>query len=122
MYNGVGVATPRGTGTSGYVESSLVVHKSTPQKHIKSQPKIPKKSQTLIEHEKRREVELRCLELKKELLKKGKTEEQIAKIINIYREDQLNPPPPNAILPNIPLNIKTQNNTGEIKTEEKQIQ
>ena len=104
MYNGVGVPTPRGTGTSGYVEANLVATKTKYNKHTKHQIKTPKKSQTLLEHERRREVELKCLELKNELIKKGKSEEQIKRIVSTYRENQLNPPPKDAILPKIPNN------------------
>ena len=114
MYNGVGVPTPRGTGTSGYVQASLVSMKPAHIKQKKNIKKIPKKSQILIEHEKRREVELKCLELKNELIKKGKTEEQIKRIVNVYRENQLNPPPPDEILPKIPTSIQQINEVKNV--------
>ena len=118
MYNGVGVPTPRGTGTSGYVQASLVSTKSAHIKQKKQMKKIPKKSQTLIEHEKRREIELKCLELKNELIKKGKSEEVIKRIVNTYRENQLNPPPPDEILPKIPSPIQEINRENETNTND----
>ena len=58
MYNGIGVQTPRGTGTSGYIETSLVSLKPPPMKQTKSQKYIPKQSKALEEHNKRRKIEI----------------------------------------------------------------
>ena len=68
MYNWVGVSTPRGTGTSGYVEASLVTRKNAPIQQNRGQQKPQRKSELLKEHEKRRAIEVQCLLLKKELV------------------------------------------------------
>ena len=59
MYNGVGLSTPKGSGTSGYVQSNLAAsqqeHQRQQEPDLKPERKINTKfSEELLEHERRR--------------------------------------------------------------------
>jgi len=84
MYNGIGLTTPRGSGTSGYVVRNL----STLRSHDKNDrpstwdaalPKHREPDQDILEHEKKRRVEIKCLELQLELEDKGVDEADVEK-------------------------------------------
>lgn len=106
MYNGIGVQTPRGTGTSGYIETSLVSLKPPPLKQTKSQKYVPKQSKALEEHNKRRKIELSCIKLRQKLEKSKKSEEEIKTAVKNYRAKLL----------------EAENLTNKIKKEEQQEQ
>ena len=89
MYNGIGLQTPRGSGTSGYVQASLVSLKPPPMKQVKKKKVIPKSSQALIDHNKRRKVELDCLKKRHELERMKMPKEQIDIEIQNYRQLKL---------------------------------
>lgn len=79
MYNGVGLPTPRGTGTSGYVQKNagylepskirrLVEFEKTPD----TKPDKPKElNEEIVIHNKKREIEIEILKLEDELTEKG---------------------------------------------------
>jgi hypothetical protein len=77
-YNGIGLQTARGSGTNGYVQRSLA--------HIRNKPKTPysrdrdlekprtktrKANPEIMEHDRKREIEVRCLELQDKLEEEG---------------------------------------------------
>ncbi|KAI3653307.1 hypothetical protein MP228_001254 [Amoeboaphelidium protococcarum] len=81
MYNGIGLPTPRGTGTSGHVQKNLSnlkprhspYHKSI-QNAQDSKSQIVKRDTTnsdLLEHERKRNIELKCVELREQLEDEG---------------------------------------------------
>ncbi|KAJ2259257.1 RNA-splicing factor [Coemansia sp. RSA 455] len=80
MYNGIGLNTPRGSGTSGHVVRSMSALKpgqgrQTQQysrDHITNAKPVDK---GIIEHERRRQVEVKCLELQDELETQGKLDD-----------------------------------------------
>ncbi|KAF8457237.1 cwf21 domain-containing protein [Terfezia claveryi] len=85
MSSNVGLSTPRGSGTSGYVQRNLSHLK--PRNGTSSAPyPSPRDSQALAKHrarqpdkdillhEKKREVEVKCFELRDKLEEEGKTD------------------------------------------------
>ena len=83
MYNGVGLATPKGSGTSGFVQRSLShiqERKKSSRDYSDTQqgPKKRKPNAELLEHERKRQIEIKCLRLRDSLVESGKyTEEEI---------------------------------------------
>lgn len=77
MSDNVGLATPRGSGTSGYVQRNLAHMKPRdraapylPRDAVdKHQPRQPDKG--LLEHERKREVEVKVFELRDRLEEEG---------------------------------------------------
>ncbi|KAJ7068046.1 hypothetical protein C8F01DRAFT_1116659 [Mycena amicta] len=77
MYNGIGLTTPRGSGTNGYVVRNL----STLRSHQPAQdrnnawdvapPKHREPDEGILEHERKRKVEVKCLELQLQLEDEG---------------------------------------------------
>ena len=90
MYNGIGLQTARGSGTNGYVTRNLSfiqnMRKDNKQDYLKDQD-LAKFEQTftkkpnkdILEHERKRQVELKCLELQDMMEEQG-----LVKIILIY--------------------------------------
>jgi hypothetical protein len=77
-YNGVGLTTPRGSGTNGYVQRSLANIKRKPQTpysrdrdYDKPQTKTRKANPEIIEHDRKRDIEVKCLELRDKLEENG---------------------------------------------------
>lgn len=71
MYNGIGLATPRGSGTNGYVVKNLstVTRRSRPDTYtaeIQDQSDLlpyRKPDEAILLHEKKRQIEVQCMEL-----------------------------------------------------------
>ena len=77
-YNGVGLQTPRGSGTNGYVQRSLAnIRKKAPtpysrdREYDKAPSKTRKPNPEIIEHDRKREIEVQCLELQDKLEEEG---------------------------------------------------
>ncbi|KAG6837991.1 hypothetical protein H0H93_008385 [Arthromyces matolae] len=93
MYNGIGLTTPRGSGTNGYVVRNL----SALRTHDRSQDRAsawdaaPVKhrepDQSILEHEEKRKVEVKCLELQLELEDKGLDEDEIEQQVGSLRAE-----------------------------------
>lgn len=98
MYNGIGLPTPRGSGTNGYVQRNLAflttykdkINYKTDEdvKHTDAVPfKEPNKE--ILMHEKRRKVEVKCLELQMEMEDQGYTEDEIQAKVSVLRKELL---------------------------------
>ncbi|KAJ2933658.1 hypothetical protein H1R20_g3422, partial [Candolleomyces eurysporus] len=97
MYNGIGLTTPRGSGTSGYVVRNLSTLRS--YQHSNSQdrdaawdaapPKHREPDQGILEHERKRAVEVKCLELQLKLEDDEVDEAEIEKQVSALREKLL---------------------------------
>ena len=96
MYNGIGLRTPRGSGTNGYVQKnnsfvkpSVFINGSNRKPGDLSgvvKPTIKKPSRPVLLHMERRRVEIELLKLKDELEDKGEHDnEEIEKIIQAER-------------------------------------
>lgn len=78
MYNGIGLLTPRGSGTSGHVTSNSFNIRGGPRTFDHAArdakpvaPAVRKPDESILEHERKREVELKLVELEDELEVKG---------------------------------------------------
>jgi len=74
-YNGVGLTTPRGSGTNGYVQRNLSLVRSRPMEPVyqpskmAAPPKAP--DAALLEHERKRKIELKLFMLREEMEEQG---------------------------------------------------
>ncbi|KAM5127003.1 serine/arginine repetitive matrix protein 2, partial [Mantella aurantiaca] len=94
MYNGIGLPTPRGSGTNGYVQRNLssVRHKKdrTDYKSEEELKKlesllVKKPNQEILDHERKRKVELKCLELEEMMEEQGYGEVEIQEKVATFR-------------------------------------
>ncbi|KAM0682157.1 RNA-splicing factor [Mitosporidium daphniae] len=96
MYNGIGLATPRGSGTNGYVVKNLGHLKpkgnsfksaSYTEMLEDSKPVLRSISQDIVEHNRKREIELKVVQFIEELEVSGKyVSDEIEHKSNAYRE------------------------------------
>lgn len=85
MYNGIGLPTPRGSGTSGYIQRNLSFIKPrrsdfpVPGKRDLGEkpPKLRKVNPELVAHERKRQVEIQLLQLSDKLEAEGVDSEEI---------------------------------------------
>lgn len=92
MYNGIGLHTPRGSGTSGHVVANRAASKPVAREMSLKSKAPPKISDSLKEYDRRRNIELQCLRLQNKLEESGEPADQITQKVNEYRESLLNPP------------------------------
>ena len=77
MYNGIGLTTPRGSGTNGHVERNWAIVRKTKDKVVyktdEGKPDILNKqpNKEILEHHRKRKVELKCAELTDVLEQQG---------------------------------------------------
>ena len=81
MYNGIGLETARGSGTNGYVQRNLAfVHEKKEKVRYKNEADLAKNdasfanrqpNKEILEHERKRKLELKCLELREVLEEQG---------------------------------------------------
>ncbi|KZS97555.1 cwf21-domain-containing protein [Sistotremastrum niveocremeum HHB9708] len=96
MYNGIGLTTPRGSGTNGYVVRNLshLRHHETPAERAAAferngPPKHREPDEGILEHERKRKVEVKCLELQVQLEDDGISEEEIESQVEALRKKLL---------------------------------
>ncbi|KAJ2741227.1 RNA-splicing factor [Coemansia sp. BCRC 34301] len=99
MYNGIGLNTPRGSGTSGHVVRNLSALKpgqadrgrQQQQQHDRDHaPSTRPLDKGILEHEQRRQVEVKCLELQDELEDQGTLNDtEIEERVNKFRSQLL---------------------------------
>jgi len=89
MYNGIGLTTPRGSGTNGFVTRNLSSVRKTKEKIAeysgKDDAAVRPFDIELIEHERRRQAEVRCLELQELLEEQEIPDDEIAEKVNAFR-------------------------------------
>ena len=80
MYNNIGLQTARGSGTNGYVQRNLSLLRSRKEKveyHTNEdldkleQMNTKKPNQEILEHERKRRIELKCMELQDVMEEQG---------------------------------------------------
>jgi hypothetical protein len=77
MYNGIGLLTARGSGTSGHVQSNsfnIRSHARNPQDNgdeVRKPARVRKADDRILEHERKREIELKLVELAETLEENG---------------------------------------------------
>jgi len=96
MYNGIGLQTARGSGTNGYVQRNLSALRF--QRSNKSYEDVDREAELfeqrlgrapnkgLLLHEKKRKIEIKCIELADLMLEQGYDEEEIKRKVASYRE------------------------------------
>ncbi|KAI8325844.1 cwf21-domain-containing protein, partial [Martensiomyces pterosporus] len=97
MYNGIGLTTPRGSGTSGHVVRNKSALKpgqgDSSQNRRQYDRDAPAKTRPLdrgiLEHERKRQVEVKCLELQDELESQGLDEAQVEERVDAFRQQLL---------------------------------
>ncbi|KAL5965967.1 Serine/arginine repetitive matrix protein 2 [Taenia solium] len=96
MYNGIGLPTPRGSGTNGYVQRNLAYLTTYKDKinyktdaDVKHADALAFKepNKDILMHEKKRRVEVRCFELRQTMEDQGYTEEEIEEKVSALREE-----------------------------------
>ncbi|PWZ09938.1 Serine/arginine repetitive matrix protein 2 [Zea mays] len=89
MYNGIGLQTPRGSGTTGHVQASKFLSKPWPSPSSCSPSALGgmrKPNRDIIEHERKRQVDLRLLVLREALEEQGYTEAEIEACVDKARK------------------------------------
>eukprot|EP01117_Protostelium_nocturnum_P012494 TRINITY_DN4605_c0_g1_i1.p1 TRINITY_DN4605_c0_g1~~TRINITY_DN4605_c0_g1_i1.p1 ORF type:complete len:241 (-),score=93.65 TRINITY_DN4605_c0_g1_i1:147-869(-) len=94
MYNGIGITTPRGTGTSGHVQKNLAhINKNRIKPPIiqerKSQPIQKKANEEILEHERKRQLEVQVFDWAKKngfLDREDLGEEELEELLQKKRE------------------------------------
>ena len=95
MYNGIGLSTVRGSGTSGYVQRNLGHVPATKEKRkidykseadLSKEEKIRGPNQGILDHEKKRKIEVKCAELEDLLVDQNLGEEEINEKVTAYRK------------------------------------
>ena len=80
MYNNIGLATARGSGTNGYVQRNLSMIRNRKEKieyHTEEdvakleQMNMKKPNEEILEHERKRQIELKCMELQDAMEEQG---------------------------------------------------
>lgn len=80
MYNGIGLQTPRGSGTNGHVQRNWALVRTSKDKvkyrteeEIAALDAVANKqpNQEILDHERKRKVELKCIEFQEILEEQG---------------------------------------------------
>lgn len=80
MYNGIGLATPRGSGTNGHVQRNwALVKPKAPHKEYKTEEDLStldastnrQPNKEILDHERKRKIELKCAEFAEILEEQG---------------------------------------------------
>ncbi|ORX43531.1 cwf21-domain-containing protein [Hesseltinella vesiculosa] len=93
MYNGIGLSTPRGSGTNGYVVRNLS-HVKTMSKKIQEnqdgkQYKSRPPNKDITQHDLKRKIEVECMELQLKLEEEGLSQEEIDLKVDAMRQAKL---------------------------------
>ncbi|KAJ8250893.1 hypothetical protein GJAV_G00214470 [Gymnothorax javanicus] len=109
MYNGIGLTTPRGSGTNGYVQrnlSSIRAKRSRDERGDERDEKDREKLESqlsrqpnagILEHQRKRQLEVKCAELQDMMEEQGYSAEEIEEKVNSFRLmllEKQEPPPP----------------------------
>ena len=99
MYNGIGIQTARGTGTNGYVQRNLsfVPTKRERVEYVKDvelkklETLIEKKGNAeILEHERKRRIEVKCMEMRDMMLNNGYVLKSVSRWNNHFRSGTTN--------------------------------
>lgn len=98
MYNGIGLPTPRGSGTNGYVQKNLAfIGNMKVQQQYKTDNDVKRAdallfkepNKEILEHERKRKIELKCFELEQEMEEQGYIQSEIEQKVNAVRKKLL---------------------------------
>jgi len=97
MYNGIGLTTPRGSGTNGYVQRNLgalpkrikIDYQKDSEKNRASLDLQRKPNTEILEHERRRQIEIKVEMLKDTMIAKNFSEDEIEERAGKLRQELL---------------------------------
>ncbi|KAA3676428.1 serine/arginine repetitive matrix protein 2 [Paragonimus westermani] len=98
MYNGIGLPTPRGSGTNGYVQKNLAFISNFKEKPMYKTDDDLKRADAIhfkepnkdiLEHERKRKIEVKCYEMEQTMEDQGYTESEINQKVCAYRSKLL---------------------------------
>ena len=94
MYNGIGLSTARGSGTNGYVQKNASYIRPRTKRDDRrgrddedETPRLLRQpDQAIIEHSRKREIEIACLELRDALEEAGTDEQAVEEQVDALRQ------------------------------------
>lgn len=97
MYNGIGLQTPRGSGTNGYIQSNRFFVRPKTNKVVTDSSKgfgsdqgtagvTWKANKEILEHDRKRQIELKLVVLEDKLVDQGYTDAEIAEKLDEARK------------------------------------
>ncbi|XP_034658699.1 serine/arginine repetitive matrix protein 2 isoform X8 [Drosophila subobscura] len=95
MYNGIGLTTARGSGTNGHVQRNCAfVRPGKKDKDYRCEDDIKKldaqlnrpPNKEILDHDRKRKIEVKCLEFEEILEKQGRTPEDIKSQVDSFRQ------------------------------------
>ncbi|XP_033149689.1 serine/arginine repetitive matrix protein 2 isoform X8 [Drosophila busckii] len=95
MYNGIGLTTPRGSGTNGHVQRNWAfVRPGKKDKDYRAEDDTKKldaqlnrpPNKEILDHDRKRKIEVKCIEFEEILEKQGRTPEEIKAQVDSYRQ------------------------------------
>jgi len=95
MYNGIGLNTARGSGTNGYVQTNKaflrpqrdkVDYKSEEALQAADQLLFKEPNKDILAHERKRQVEVKCLEMEDLMQQQGYSESEIQQKVTTFRQ------------------------------------
>lgn len=99
MYNGIGLQTPRGSGTNGYIQTNKFFVKPKSNKVLTDSSAIKgfadgqgtgglsrKANKEILEHDRKRQIQLKLLVLEEKLVDQGYTDAEISEKLQEARE------------------------------------
>ncbi|KEH39795.1 pre-mRNA-splicing factor cwc-21, putative [Medicago truncatula] len=97
MYNGIGLQTPRGSGTNGYIQSNKFFVKPRTSKVAENMKGFEgdqgtagvsrKANKEILEHDRKRQIQLKLVILEDKLIDQGYTEAEIAEKLEEARNN-----------------------------------
>lgn len=96
MYNGIGLQTARGSGTNGYVQRNLsnIISKKRKIEYLSEKDRLKEKASfvnkplnnDIAEHQRKRQIENKCLEYEERLKERGMKPDEIEIRLKNFRE------------------------------------
>uniref|UniRef100_A0A182K015 Cwf21 domain-containing protein n=1 Tax=Anopheles christyi TaxID=43041 RepID=A0A182K015_9DIPT len=95
MYNGIGLTTPRGSGTNGHVQRNVAFVRPGKKDNInyRTEEDLAKldaqsnrqPNQGILDHERKRKIEVKCAELEEVLESQGLSQDEVRAKVELYR-------------------------------------
>ncbi|KER20907.1 hypothetical protein T265_15216, partial [Opisthorchis viverrini] len=98
MYNGIGLPTPRGSGTNGYVQRNLafistfkekIPYKTDDDVKRADAAHFKEPNKEILEHERKRKIEVKCFELEQLMEEQGYMQSEITRKVSAFRASLL---------------------------------
>uniref|UniRef100_A0AAG5D8D3 CWF21 domain-containing protein n=1 Tax=Anopheles atroparvus TaxID=41427 RepID=A0AAG5D8D3_ANOAO len=100
MYNGIGLTTPRGSGTNGHVQRNVAFVRPGKKENVnyRTEDDLAKldaqsnrqPNQGILDHERKRKIEVKCAELEEVLESQGLSQDEVRAKVELYRSKLMN--------------------------------